>query len=261
MVVKKKAPEPAPPEFATTVGGFEIVKAEALAEPASMLIFGHPKRGKTTLAGSISAVPGFNRVLDIDLEKGSAPLAHMYPNVDVVRPEFGDSDAVAAILNELATSVDKDGYLDSMGYDAVILDTVSTLQNWVLDAYLKLHPTKTGKPDFDAWAYWQRYAMDTMWDLHNMSAVGISLYHTKVEQNELTKEIWTSPYIQGSARFSVASVPDLVGYLDVTGQGARTFQVTPRKSMQTGSRFEDVLPETINDATMVGIYNAIRRTT
>lgn len=238
--------------------GMEIQKAEATAEPNSILIFGHPKRGKTWLAGSIAEVPGKSKVLHIDLEMGSAPLGRWFPDIDVIRPPRGDSNAVADIINQLKESVDADGYADSGGYDVVILDTVSTLEKWVLDAYNSAHPTKSGKTDFDGWDYWKNYVLDLMWDLHYLTALGISLYHTKVTQNELTKTIWTSPSINGSAKFSVASVPDVVGYLDVNGSGARTFGVVPKTSMQTGNRFEEVLNGVLVDPDMKTIFELIR---
>jgi hypothetical protein len=237
-------------------GRVQAVKAQELAEPNSILIFGHPKRGKTTLAGSIADVAGFDNVLHIDLEDGSAPLAAPYPNIDVLRPS--SVDELTDALNELKTSVDDEGFADAMGYQAVILDTVSTLQKWVLDEYLAKHPTKSGKTDYDGWAYWGDYVMDVMWELHRLPALGITTYHTKIELNELTKEIWTSPKISGGARFSVASVPDLVGYLDVDNKGERVFTVTPKKSMQTGSRYESVLPGALAAPTMSDIFAAIR---
>ena len=234
----------------TSIAGFDIMDASETNEPNSILVFAHPKRGKTTLAGSLIEVEGFNNVLHIDLEKGSGAMARQYPGVKVIRPPLGNATAVAEILNEI--------YADpfGLGFDAVIVDTVSTLQKWVKTEWKDKHG---GKMEFDGWDFLGEYIMDTMWQLHDMYPLGISLYHTKIDQNETTKQVWTVPYIQGSARHSIASVPDMVIAIDINGKGERVLQMVPKTTMMTGSRYEDVLPANLTGAvTMSTLFDAIR---
>jgi hypothetical protein len=237
-------------EALTEIAGLELTEASELAEPNSIMLFGHPKRGKTTLAGSIRDVEGFNNVLHIDLERGSAPLAKRWPDIKVIRPN--NTTEVGDIINALTASE------NSLGFDAVILDTISTLGQWYKEEWIAKNHPKSGKMELQGWDDWGDYALQTMWDLHNMYALGISTYHMKVEQNDITKQVWTVPMIQGRARYSVASVPDIVIGLDIAPSGQRALQLVPKATQTTGSRYEDVLGNLTGDANAVTIYDAIR---
>ena len=58
-----------------TIGGVEVRPVIEVIEPDSIMIMGHAKRGKSTLAASISEVEGFEKNLFIDLERGSKAFA------------------------------------------------------------------------------------------------------------------------------------------------------------------------------------------
>lgn len=102
MATKKKE-EPK----AVTVGGMSVNKVTELFEPNSIMIFGHPKRGKSSMAASIIDVEGFKKVLVIDLERGAKAFARTYPNVDVIEIPQGDVDALDDVVEDL---IDNDCY-------------------------------------------------------------------------------------------------------------------------------------------------------
>src|SRR4051812_45121235 len=120
----------------TAIAGFDIMDASETNEPNSILCFAHPKPGKTTLAGSLIEVDGFTNILHIDLEKGSGAMARKYPGVKVIRPPMGSASAVAQIINE----INDDPY--GLGFDAIIVDTVSTLQKWIKTEWKDSHGGK-----------------------------------------------------------------------------------------------------------------------
>lgn len=246
------APAPAPAE--RKIGGIVVTKAETLIEPNSIMIYGRPKYGKSTLAASIAAVSGFDKVLCIDLEKGATAFSRSYPSVDVVNIPYLNISKLEDVIEALVDSP------DALGYDAVILDTLSTAQQWVVT---KMREARGGKKlDYDGWDTVAHWTMQLMWDLHHMAATGISLYHLTTKENELTKEIWTLPKLQGSAKDSVASVPDLIIHLrivDSKKEGpVRVADFVPHENITSGNRF-DWLPQVpIGNADMELLYSYIR---
>lgn len=244
MVTKKTEPE------AAKVGGFTVHKVAETAEPDSIMIFGHPKRGKSTLAASVIDVPGFNKVLVADLERGAKAFARSYPEVDVIEIPQGNIDALDDIVEDM---LEHDGY----DYDAFVIDTMSTAQAWLVK---KLGMGK--KLGYDGWAVVGEWTMQTMWDLQYMRPLGISIYHVITKENELTKETWTLPKIQGGAKDSVASVPDMNIQLRVTESRkdglVRVADFVPHETTVSGNRFEWLPTEPLGDADMPLIYQYIR---
>jgi len=233
------------------IGGLEIGKVAAMNEPHSMLIYGLPKRGKTSLACSIIDVDGFDNVLLIDAEEGAGAAAFDYPDVDHVTVTSGsewDGIMDALLANE-------DGMADH--YDAVIVDTLSTIQRWVTD---ELAGGK--KPERDDWAGTYEFMMKGMWAMHRMKPVGITLVHTLTREDKAKEAVWTKPWIQGSGADTIGNVPDLMGYLDVRaasgGMLNRTLQLQPKETMIVGNRYEKILPPVMINPTMSDIYAAIR---
>lgn len=103
--------------------------------------------------------------------------------------------------------------------------------------------------------------MEIMWAMHLAKTVGITLVHTQVKENELTKEIWTRPWVQGSSADTIGNVPDLIGYLNVknTARGpVRTLQLAPKATMITGNRFEHKLEDLMENPTLSDVYAVIR---
>lgn len=243
MVKTKEAPK---------IAGLEVKKAEALVEPSSIMIYGRAKTGKSTLAASVSEVPGYERVLHIDLEKGSVAFANRYPNVDVVQVPFRDIDTFNEIIEEL-----HEGDLGNQ-YDAVIVDTMSTLQEWAIWAL----GNGQSKLEFDQWRMLRDWTMETMWQLHYMKPLGITSYHLTDKEIKLTKELWTLPLITGSAQYSVANVPDIVARLyivdDRRNGPQRVADLMPREDKVGGNRFDYLPEEPLTDISMPLLWEYIR---
>ena len=109
-----------------SVAGLNIGKAQAMKEPNSMILFGRPKTGKTTLAASMVDVPGYERGLIIDCEMGVTAIASNYPTVDVITIPQQDVTAFNDVINALRDDTDGIGSY----YDWVCVDTMSTIARW-----------------------------------------------------------------------------------------------------------------------------------
>lgn len=226
-------------------------KAEALTEPNSIMLYGRAKTGKSTLAASISEVKGYERVLHIDLEKGSTAFARRYPNVDVVQIPYLDIDTFNNVIDELY-STDL-----ALEYDAVIVDTMSTAQEWAIMSF----GNGGTKLDFEGWRRIGEWTMDTMWQLHYMKPLGITSYHLQDREVKLTKEVWTLPKISGAASHSVANVPDIVTRLYIVDQNdgpVRVADFMPRESRIGGNRFDYLPQEPLADISMPLLFEYIR---
>jgi len=234
-----------------TISGLTIQKAEALTEPNSVMLYGRAKTGKSTLAASISEVEGYERVLHIDLEKGSTAFARRYPNVDVVQIPYMDIDTFNNVIDELySTEL-------ALQYDAVIVDTMSTAQEWAIMSF----GHGGTKLDFEGWRKIGEWTMDTMWQLHYMRPLGISSYHLTDKQIQLTKEIWTLPKISGASQYSVANVPDIVTRLyivDGNDGPMRVADFMPRESKIGGNRFDYLPQEPLGNISMPLLWEYIR---
>lgn len=245
----------------TTIAGLEIKKVATMAEPKSILLYGRPKRGKTRLGASLSKVKGYERGLIIDCEGGATSAAGPYPDVEVVVIDPKDGFAAAArqvsqILEELRQNTN--GVADN--YDWVMLDTVSTCSRWAKKALLDKHGIKGVRQAFGDLNDW---IMDVMWDLQYMKPVGISCFHVRTDERELTHEVWTSPSVQGGARDSVANVPDLIGYLYIVNEGDMKHYMadfTPDEDREGGNRFDQVPKVPMANGDMSRLYEFIRGT-
>ena len=98
--------------------------------PRSILLFGPPKRGKSTCAASIVDVPGYERVLVVDVEGGAAAISQWYPEVDVFEvhtAEEFDGVVEALVNNQIVEPT------SGKPYDCVIIDTLDKAQERKLE--------------------------------------------------------------------------------------------------------------------------------
>lgn len=238
---------------APTIAGLKIGKAQAMSEPNSILLYGRPKGGKTTLAASMIEVPGYERGLIVDCELGSTAVASNYPDVDVVTIPQGDVTLFNQVINALRDN--EGGIADS--YDWVSVDTVSTIARWGAKKLIAANPRNT----IGAWGMVNDWIMQTMWDLQYMKPLGISIYHTRTDQDKLTGSIWTTPNVQGGARDTVGNVPDMIGYLYIVNEGDAKNHVvdfTPDESRAGGNRFPQIPRVPLGNAKMINVFDFIR---
>lgn len=188
------------------MGEFLISKAHELSAPRSMHLFGEPGRGKTTYAASVAGVPGIDRVLDIDFDFGSTAIAQDWPMVDVVTFRDGDIKTFQRFWDKLVAN-------DGDGYDAIILDTVTSGQQW------KTKSIETGANKYAKWDIVRDWTLDTLKELHTMTPVGIATFHTQFgdSMKGSTDEEYSKllPMLQGSAKALVGGIADIIGFCDV----------------------------------------------
>lgn len=186
-----------------TVGGIPAKKASILQEPRSFMLFADPKVGKSTLAASISHVKGYERVLCIDIDGGAQAFARWSPNVDVVQIPYQDHAAFIRVFNAVT------GKLADQ-YDAVIVDTFTTLQKWMLRGIAGVNALgKQNKASWDNWGEVADVMIDIAWQMHHAPWCGLMLFHSKTVEEALTGRIRKLPLLQGSAKDSIGAVADV----------------------------------------------------
>ncbi len=109
-----------------------------------------------------------------------------------------------------------------------------------------------------------------MWDLQEMTPVGISCYH--VEMFNIMKGgeddedyVRLVPSVQGKAKVSIGAIPDVIGYIDVEEDeedgdedGMLYFaQWKPTGETVTGNRFKNIPAKMATDGGMKRVYEFI----
>lgn len=243
---------------------FAPKKAGEVGEPRSILLFGPPKRGKSTCAASIIEVPGYERVLVIDVEGGASAISQWYPEADVIQvttAEDFDGIVTALVKGEVVEPTSGEPY------QCVIIDTLDKAQERKLD-WFERQPeaiTKSGAKDtlykWGAIKAWMTRLADA---LHMAPFLTIFVAHVMDDKDEKTGKITQTVAIGGSAKQTFPATPDLVGYFDierVKENGAmisrRILDFTVTDKRVTGQRYAGKLDGKIADPTMKKIYEKI----
>lgn len=238
---------------------FAIKKAAETGTPQSILIYGPPKKGKTVFACSIIDVPGFERVLLIDVEGGSASVSAWYPEVDVIKTPTAKEFAavVEALLNgELVESI------SGLPYQCVIIDTLDKAQGRQLDVY-DSDPKSKGD-GFFKWGALKTWTEKMTDYLHMAPFLTIFVAHQEDNKDEGTGKVTTTVLLQGKSRFSFPATPDIIGHftvLNVEENGLKSMRRAADFSMSdkmiTGQRYAEKLNGRILDPTMETIFQKI----
>jgi len=244
-------PTPAWMAGMTTVG--------KLGRPDSILIFGPESTRKTSTAASIRKVPGFERVLMIDTEGRGAKVLSRDPaladigirDIDTTKP-FARQQ-ISAIIDDITTN--------DYGFQAVIWDTLDVSQAAVKRDARATNLAQSGNTN--GWA-----AMDDMTEwtdlyvrkLHNCPFfVSIVTAHSK-EFKIKTGGMKIAPALEGQARDTIASIPDLVIYSEKvrhpeTNELHILSTMESDSSVTTKNRWS--LPPQMLDIDLPTIYNLI----
>lgn len=232
-------------------GEVKTRKASAQSTPRDFMLYGPAKRGKTRFASSIIDVPGFKKVLLYDIDLGSSVIGEDFPKVDVREFKRGD---IKAFEKDWAKLVADDG----AGYDAVIVDTVTMLQGWKAKSL----------PKADGYAKWdavKEFTLDLMWDLHEMTPVGISTFHTEMANimrgSDDDSYVRLAPALQGSAKVTIGGIPDAIAYLDVEEDDDDELTYfarwQPSEMTISGNRFKRIPPVLSTDGGMARLYQVM----
>ena len=237
---------------------FEIKKAAATGTPKSILVYGPPKKGKTVFAASIVDVPGFERVLLVDVEGGSSSVSAWYPEIDIIEtPTAKEFQRVLeALLNGELVEPES-----GLPYQAVIIDSLDKAQERQLEIYSQ--DPKSAKDGFFKWAAIKTWT-EKMGDyLHMAKFLTIFVAHQDDEKGE-DGVVTTTVLLNGKSRFTFPSVPDIIGHfgaIRVDEDGVKSlrrvvdFALSDR--LITGQRYADRLNGKVLDPTMEKVFRAI----
>lgn len=240
---------------------YEVKKAVKMGTPNSMLIFGPAKKGKTYLAASICNVPGFDRVLLIDVEGGSSAIAEDYPNIDVV--VAGTAKIFTDVLEDLLNG--KLLHESGLPYQVVIVDTLDKAQERQLEVYAT-SPLRfvNGKEDgYFKWAAIKTWTAKIGDLLHMAPFFTIWVAHED-DHAEDNGPVITTVLLGGKSRLTFPSIPDIIGHftvakVEVDGVKAdhRVIDFTVNSKLISGQRYGDKLNGKFVDPTMTKIFEKI----
>lgn len=176
----------------------KIMKAiDIKAEKLSVMIYGAPGMGKTTLLGTL---PG--RTLIIDVDKGTSVLAGS-KEVDVVR--IGENiGEIPSILKELQEKCE---------YENVCLDSVSELERAML-AYFGRTGNNRGVPGLQDYQRVDYYIIDWCRQMRSLACnVILTAWEKYTEITTPTGEKYTraSPMLRDKNMENICGLCDLVG--------------------------------------------------
>lgn len=241
---------------------FAPKKAADVGIPRSILLFGPPKRGKSTCAASIVDVPGYERVLVIDVEGGAAAISQWYPEVDVFEvhtAEEFDGIVEALVNNQIVEPTSGEPY------DCVIIDTLDKAQERKLE-WFDAQPealTKQGeKNTLYKWGAIKAWTTKLADALHMAPFLTIFVAHVMDDKDEKTGKVTQTVALGGASKQTFPATPDLVGYYDLVRdkeakQDVRALDFTVTDKRVTGQRYAGKLDGTIADPTMEKIYQRI----
>lgn len=239
---------------------FAPKKAQDLGTPRSILIYGPPKRGKTVLAASIVDVPGFERVLVLDVEGGSAAISQWYPEVDV---QVIDSPEDLDVILEALVNGDIVEPESGLPYQAVIIDTLDKAFDRKVE-WADRQPGaigQSGKKDhFYKWAVAKAWMLKLSDMSHMAPFLTIFVAHVLNDKNETTGKVTQTVALGGASKETFPGTPDIVGYFDtkkVAGEFVRTIDFTMNDKRVTGQRYADKLDGVMEEPTMEKIYRAV----
>ena len=245
--------------------GFRIDSVEGKKYPSSIMLYGEAKVGKTQLAGSISEVPGYERVLVIDAELGTSTLAHTYPNVKFVSiaptvrldGSLDHSVTIKKLNRLLAAFADPEGTM-LKSFDVVIFDTVDTIQTSMIEYFIEQTPQK--QATYSVWGLVKKKTLELLWAFHRLPILAIFNFHQQLAEDDTSGKSVITPSMATSARDQAASVPDIIAHLSVeedNGVRHRILEVLPSGRRRGGNRFESLLNEPIGNPTMAKIYRRL----
>jgi len=210
-----------------------VTKPEENVYPEELLFYGQPGSGKSYLAASAINIKtpdlSFKKGLIIDVE-GSTVGVVDDPRIDIIRidkyehvKKDGSVDPYGKFLflNTILSDDPKSGlfYPDNKtSYDFIIIDTLDVAQDLAIEYYtsgvVSSLRNKGGEVDgFKVWAKVADWTLSVARGLKKIDPLGILVLHDREEKlnsGAFTKRLRLS----GSAKDTLAGVPDVVAYLE-----------------------------------------------
>lgn len=213
--------------------GIEVSDTIDFGLPSCIAIIGDAGSGKTTLAGGIIKVPEFadKKIAYIDVENGTSVWAtdpqvlHAVKTGQITRFPIDKTDPIKAKgqLDKLLGYTDESGQkqigaLFSSAFaalvDIIVIDTFDTLQEIGLAYFMATSHNAAGVTDGQA-AYGKLapWTTNILWELQLGKPFGVVLSHGMEKKDKKTGIDKLTMKLAGSAKESVASIPDLVAYI------------------------------------------------
>lgn len=185
----------------------------------------------------------------IDLENGSSPLSHKYPEVDVARAD--DWETCAEIVGALLSNETK--------YKTVIIDSISKLQELVIEWSIRVNGDGNG---FEKWSHAYEKASSVIEQLHRSDYHLLCTTPAERQTDEFSRSRMAMPYFEGQkSKTKMPGKFDMVAYLftqeDSEGNHRRVLQVGPAEDVVTKNRAGELLDDFIPDPTFKKIYEAL----
>lgn len=191
-----------------------------VGRPKSILLYGSHGTRKTSIAGSLALVEGFNRILYIDIDQGAEVLmtnpatrAKVEDGTIQVLPISSLDPQAFAKINAVIDEVTGTDF----GYDAVVLDTLDVAQDVAEKHYKGVHATASTSGKKDGFAIWGDLGVWTdeiVRKLHESPFfMGVVTVHSK-EQTAESGAHRILPRLSGSSKDSIGGIPSIVAYLE-----------------------------------------------
>lgn len=265
-----------------------FMKTEEVGPPSSILLMGEPGTFKTTIAGGLIKVDGFNKILYVDIDNGaevfvndpevyatigSDPGAPGEKRINIFQIDKTSPDAFGQLLYILGGTDPATGqrvkgvaFDPALGYDAVIFDALDVGQEVVVEYLLANTFSENGKPNtMKAWGEVSKWTADLAWAFQNHPTItGVIVMHSKVDSDEATGKVKIKPKVQGSVKDSLAGIPSLVAYLELkedkeTKETHIVANVGKSELMTTKNRYS--MTEPIVDFSMTKLYELVEART
>lgn len=243
---------------------------ESVGDPKSIFMYGTHGTRKTSIASSIYKVPGFNRVLHIDIDQGAETLA----TDPIIRAAIKDGSYNVLPINSLEANakaklegVIRDVTTTDYGYDAVILDTVDVSQDVAEEVFEEKYATSGKGGKRDGFAVYREVGAWTDKYVRMLHAspyfVGIFTAHEKENTDEDTGFTKVQPRLSGSSKDAIGGIPSIVMRLQwqnhpETGERALIATLGEDEKLITKQRYRDLLPRQMRDITLPDLYARIR---
>lgn len=247
-----------------------ISEPEEVGPPKSILIYALPGRWKTTIAATIAKVPGFEKVLLVDIDDGAEVLMNDPVLAAKVRSGIIDIMRIDPLARHSKERIDEliaDICANDYGYDAVIFDTLDVAQDVAEKVYKNMYATsgKGGKKDgFAIWGDLGVWTDEIVRKLHSAKHfTAIITVHAKKESEE-DGSGRILPKLSGSSKDAIGAIPSIVTYFDFenhpeTGERHLVATIGEESGFITKNRYS--LPTRIVDLDMPKLYSMIEAKT
>lgn len=233
-----------------------ITTPKETALPKSIFLYSPPGTRKTSISSSIAEVPGFNRVLMIDMERGAEVIAQnplLRDRIDVLEIDPLESGAKAKL-----DAVIDDIYTNDYGYDAVILDTLDVAQD-VAEKWFKAN-NPDPKNTFRIYGDLGVWTDEIVRKLHSAKHFTAIITCHSTEQKAESGAYRILPRLSGSSKDAIGGIFSIVAHLSYGNHpetGERHLLATVGESDTTIAKNRFGLNPVIVDLTMPKLYQLI----